>query len=306
MFGQPKVNPPPPTTTLQNKTAIVTGAASGLGLETSRQLLTLQCSTLIMACRDISRGEKARETLLNDPAVQIANPHASIKVMHLDMDDYESVRTFARGTREEIPVVDLLVLNAGVALIPNFQPSGTNSQHERTTQVNYLSNVLLVCELLPHLEASTEKTGHKSRITWVGSRVAYDSPLAATGSTTALLKSNESILDFMDDSSRYSVFKTYGNTKLLCLAFFHELVKRLALRSDNNNNSKITINMVCPGMTATNIGQYLPIYLRPVSKVMFMLKARTVEQGAWTIIDAATVVGEESHGKFFGDQKVDP
>jgi NAD(P)-dependent dehydrogenase (short-subunit alcohol dehydrogenase family) len=184
-------------------------------------------------------------------------------------------------------------------------PANSPEQHERTLQVNYLSNVLLVCELLPHLEASAENTGHKGRITWVGSRVGYDSPLAAT--TTSVLKSDESILDFMDDPSRYRFVKTYGNTKFLCLVFFHELVERLALarRSDDNRN-KITINMVCPGMTATNIGQYLPIYLRPVSKVMFMLKARTVEQGAWTIVDAAAVVGEESHGKFFGDQKVDP
>jgi NAD(P)-dependent dehydrogenase (short-subunit alcohol dehydrogenase family) len=90
-----------------------------------------------------------------------------------------------------------------VAFIPNFQRSASNSpeQHERTLQVNYLSNVLLVCELLPHLEASAENTGHKGRITWVGSRVGYDSPLAAT--TTSVLKSDESILDFMDDPSRY-------------------------------------------------------------------------------------------------------
>ena len=59
------VSPPPPNTNLTGKSAIVTGASSGIGRETARQLLTMHISTLILAVRNVNKGEDARTSCCN-------------------------------------------------------------------------------------------------------------------------------------------------------------------------------------------------------------------------------------------------
>lgn len=155
-FFQPPVTPTPTGINLQRKTAIVTGATMGLGYETARQLLVLNVGALVLAVRNISKGETAKNSLLADSAVMTHNPNAVIKVMQLDLNDYKNVTEFVAKVKAEVPVLHLLVLNAGIVLLKlERSPTG----HERTTQVNYLSNVLLACELLPLLEKTAEQAG---------------------------------------------------------------------------------------------------------------------------------------------------
>ncbi|MCJ1423701.1 hypothetical protein MMC29_001585 [Sticta canariensis] len=175
-FFQPAVMPLPTNIDLKGKTAIITGASAGMGLETARQLLTLNAFTVVLAVRNVHKGETCRKKLLADSAVKAHNLKGVVKVMQLDMDDYESIKTFAKAVKAELPVVDLLVLNAGIGILKLERSPGG---HERNVQVNYLSNVLLTIELLPYLEASAQKTGTASRITWVGSRTHYNSTLKA-------------------------------------------------------------------------------------------------------------------------------
>jgi NAD(P)-dependent dehydrogenase (short-subunit alcohol dehydrogenase family) len=167
-FPQPKVTSLPPNSDLHGKTALITGATAGIGLETARQLLKLHVSHLVLAVRNVSKGESCKREL------QRLNIHAKITVLELDMDSYKSVQSFAKVLQLEVPSVNILLLNAGIGLLKlERSPSG----HERVTQVNYLSNALLVAELLPYLEASAEKIGQPSRITWVGSRMYFTTSL---------------------------------------------------------------------------------------------------------------------------------
>jgi short-subunit dehydrogenase len=85
----------------------------------------------------------------------------AIKVMDVDMSNYNSVETFTTAARTEVPVVDFLMLNAGLGIIKlERSPTG----HENMMRVNYLSNVLLIGELLPHLIVGAERTGTATRV----------------------------------------------------------------------------------------------------------------------------------------------
>ena len=293
IFTQPKVTPLPTGIDLNGKTIIITGASAGMGLETARQLLALNASTLILAVRNTTKGEKCKVSLLVDPAVKKYNSKPTVKVMELDMDDYSSIQSFAEAIKAEFPIVDHLLLNAGIGIL-KYERSTTG--HERTMQVNYLSNVLLLLELLPHLEAGAVKIGSPSRITWVGSRTHMESTLAENGKA---VKPEETVLGHMDNPKYFFPFQKYNDTKLLCVMFLYELAPRL-------DKSKVVLNMLCPGMVNTSMSDVLPIYLRIPVNVVKAIRARSVERGAWLIINAIVVMGPDSHGAFVLDKDIQP
>lgn len=291
-FIQPPVTPTPTGINLQGKVAIITGANTGMGYETARQLLALNLSTVILAVRNISKGEAAKKTLLADSAVKTHNPNAVINVMQLDMDDYASVTTFASKVKAEVPALHLLLLNAGIGLLKlERSPSG----HDRTTQVNYLSNVLLICELLPLLESTADQTGDPTRITWVGSRNHWKTSLA----TKKPVQPGSSIIGHFDDEANFFGLMRYGDTKLLCTMFVYEFAKRIS-------SNKVIINILCPGMVNTAMSDILPIYLRIPMNVVKKIRARSVEEGGWLIVNSAAVAGPESHGHFLADKSISP
>lgn len=135
MVGQPKIPPTPPGTSLAGKTAIITGGNSGLGLEAARQFLVLGISRVILACRSVAKAQNAVESLRADPEVAKHNPHAAIDVFELDLDDYKSGLRFAEKVKKEVPELDILLNNGGMAMV-NFEQS--KSGHERIMQGRYL------------------------------------------------------------------------------------------------------------------------------------------------------------------------
>ena len=203
IFTQPEVTPLPTGIILNGKTIIITGASAGMGLETARQLLTINASTIILAVRNTTKAEKCKASLLVDPAVKEYNSKPTVKVMELDMDNYSSVQSFAEAIRAEFQIVDHLLLNAGLGTL-KFERSA--SGHERTSQVNYLSDVLLLLELLPHLEASAVKIGSPSRVTWVGSRTHMGSTLLEKRKA---VKPKETIIGYMDNPKYFFPFAKY-------------------------------------------------------------------------------------------------
>lgn len=290
-FRQPLVTPNPTGIKLHGQTAIITGANTGMGFETARQLLALGLSNLILAVRNISKGETAKNILLADSEVQANNPNALITVMQLDMDDYNSVKMFAAKVKVQVPDLHRLVLNAGIALLKlERSPSG----HDRSMQVNYLSNVLLVSELLPLLESTADRTGTPSRITWVGSRTHWKTSLAKKP-----VQPGSSIFNHFDDEAHYSTFMRYGDTKLLCTMFVYELAKRVS-------SDKVIVNIMCPGLINTTMSDILPFYLRIPVNLLKRIAARTAEEGGRLIVYSAAVVGPETHGQFLVDKSISP
>lgn len=127
---------------LADKTALVTGSNTGVGLETSNQLLDLGLRKLILAVRSEERGQAAKKKLsagrnLSDD---------SIEVWKLDHSDYDSVVAFAERTKS-LARLDIVVLNIGIGNATRaFNPK---TGHDEMIQVNYLSTALLAILLLP-------------------------------------------------------------------------------------------------------------------------------------------------------------
>ncbi|OQE24051.1 hypothetical protein PENFLA_c010G07351 [Penicillium flavigenum] len=319
-FFQPRVTPSPLNFKLTGQTVIVTGPTAGLGFETCRQLIGLECDTIILACRDVSKGFRTRSTLLSEYATRATKQDPpSVKVIKLDLGSFDSVLSFASQVKSDIPVVDILILNAGVGFMGDFH--STTDGHEITLQTNYLSNVLLVLELLPYLQQSAQ--GHQpARITWLGSRSAYDSNFVRK------IPPGSDIFRYLDNPTNYSTKDRYADTKLLCLAFLYSFTEHLGSQTppwdDGHDDNAATVgvglndraapagdtaivfvNMVCPGLIKTDFTyKYTPLWVKVLVLILLFLVARPIEQGVWIIMHAAGIAGEESRGQFLLDKDV--
>ncbi|KAK9489780.1 hypothetical protein V1508DRAFT_435488 [Lipomyces doorenjongii] len=280
-----------PETNLKGKTVIVTGANTGLGFEASRQFLILGANKVILAVRSVSKGEAARQKLLNDMTIKKNNQCAEINVMQLDLSHYKSVVNFAADVKKELDALHIVLLNGGVNLM-NWEE--TVDGHEMTLQVNYLSSALLAIELLPLLEQTAVEAKAPTRISWVSSQAHT---FHSFGKHPLL--SDESVLHRFDDKTQYKAFRRYFDSKLLVSMFVQELAKHIP-------QDKVVINHMCPGMVSTSLDANLPQYLKPIVSIVKKLRARTPEEGARILIYAAAVAGPDTHGAFIVDNKILP
>ena len=230
------------------KTAIVTGANSGIGLETARGLAR-QGFRVVLVCRNPERAESARADL----AASV--PGAELDVVLCDLGELSSVRAAAAELLDRLDRLDVLVNNAGITL---RHPATTSEGHEAMWATNHLGPFLLTQLLLPLLQASAP-----ARIVNVASdahrwgRIRFDDLEATRG------------YGFMS-------FPRYGDTKLMNILFTRELARRL-------EGTGVTVNCVHPGAVATNIGAP-PKLIAAGTKIIL----RTPEQGARASLMVAT------------------
>ena len=140
---------------------IVTGANSGVGLETTRQLVR-QGGHVVMACRRVDAGKEVARTF--------SGLKGSWEVMTLDLAEVQSVRAFATAFRSDHERLDGLVCNAGAVFMGN-EAAYTTDDFEMTIGVNYLGHFLLTELLLDSLKNSSP-----SRMVIVSSVVHAGSP----------------------------------------------------------------------------------------------------------------------------------
>ncbi|HEX6446904.1 MAG TPA: oxidoreductase [Streptosporangiales bacterium] len=140
---------------LHGRTAIVTGANSGLGIATT-QALARAGAHVVLAVRDVGRGEAAAATV-----------DGSTEVRRLDLADLASVREFAAGWQGD---VDLLINNAGVMAIPEAR---TKDGFEMQFGTNHLGHFALTNLLLPHV---TDRVVTVSSGLHRGGRIRLDDP----------------------------------------------------------------------------------------------------------------------------------
>ncbi len=128
-------------TSQAGRVAIVTGANSGLGFFTSKAL-AMKEARVIMACRNLEKGEEARQKILQ------MNPVHAPEVWHLDLASLNSVNEFARKFKSSFKGLDLLINNAGLMAIPYGK---TEDGFEMQFGVNYLGHFALTSHLWPLL-----------------------------------------------------------------------------------------------------------------------------------------------------------
>lgn len=288
-MGQPLIPPTPKGTSVAGKTIIITGGNAGLGLEAARQFLVLGCSHMILACRSLSKGQEAVSTLQADPAVKKANPDAQIDVFELDLDDYQSGLRFAQKVTTEVPSLDILLNNGGMTLM-RYETSA--SGHERTMQVNCYTHVLVSLALLPLLQRTAAARGSPTRITFVGSGTQTSQTTLKTA-----LPDDVSVLSYFDDPANFSRFRRYADSKLLVSAY----TRRLATLAPG----EVVVNNLCPGLVQTGLDKNLPGPLKAIMGWVRRSMARTVEEGARTLVFAAAVAGEETNGRFMQQNEID-
>lgn len=248
---------------LTGKRAIVTGGASGIGIETVRALAHAGADVTI-AARNVAQGNEVANAIGSDVP-------GAIDVAALDLSDLDSVRTFAKNWLSAHDKLDLLIENAGVMALPDLQFSADGWELQLAT--NVLGHQLLAVLLAPALVAAAP-----SRVVCLSSVGHRRSGYVAEDPHFAHRP--------YDPWSAYGQSKT-GNS-LLALA----LTKRLGDRG-------VTANAVHPGGIMTNLQRHMDPEL---PKKMGWVdedgninpRFKTPEQGAATSVWAA--VGDELKG----------
>ena len=123
---------------LNDKTIIVTGANSGIGYYSTLCFL-YKGAKVIMACRNLEKANKAKESLLKEL------PDAKIDIIKLDLSDFNSIDEFSKIIKEKYSKIDALVNNAGVYFMPKIL---TKQGYEITMCTNFLGPYYLTCFLL--------------------------------------------------------------------------------------------------------------------------------------------------------------
>ncbi|MFF7639038.1 oxidoreductase [Streptomyces canus] len=238
------------------RVAVVTGANSGIGYVTARELAR-RGARVLLACRSEARGVGARERLAGEV------PGADVEFARLDLGDLASVREFA--TAYPYDRLDLLVNNAGVMALPY----GTTADgFETQFGVNHLGHFALTGLLLPTILATP------------AARVV------AVSSTAHALADID--IDDLNSERRYRRWVAYARSKTANLLFVHELARRLAA-----HGADVTAVAAHPGYAATNLQTAGPKMAgrRAVERFMRVgnrFFAQSAEAGALPTLYAAT------------------
>ena len=256
---------------LTDRTVVVTGANSGLGLEGSKAFAR-RAATVVMACRSVERGESAAAE------IREAVPNATLDVRECDLADLSNVASFAEGLHEDYDAVDVLCNNAGVMAIPR---SETADGFETQFGVNHLGHFALTGHLLDLLGAADGE-----------SRIVTQSSGAH--------EMGEIDFDDLQGERSYGKWSAYGQSKLANLLFAYELQRRLG-----NHGWDDAISVAChPGYADTDLQFRGPREMGSTLRTAAMgianaVLAQSAEQGSLPMLYAATaedVIGGEYVG----------
>ncbi|MFC7059410.1 oxidoreductase [Halovenus salina] len=252
------------------RTVVVTGANSGLGFEATHAFAQ-KGATVVMACRDRSRAESARDEIrasVDDP---------SLSVLELDLASLDSVRSFAETFSAEYDELHVLCNNAGLMAIPRRE---TEDGFEMQFGVNHLGHFALTGLLLDVL---CETDGE--------SRVVTQS--------SGLHENGEMAFDDLHSEASYDKWDAYAQSKLANLLFAYELDRRLRAV-----DASVTSVGCHPGYADTDLQRRGPEMagsrLRLVGmKIANTLVAQPAGQGTLPMLYAATA-DEVAGGEYVG------
>jgi NAD(P)-dependent dehydrogenase (short-subunit alcohol dehydrogenase family) len=250
---------------LSGKRAIVTGASSGIGVETARALADAGAA-VTLAVRDVGAGERAAT------AISAATGNDDVHVGRLDLADPASVAAFAATWSGPL---HLLVDNAGVMALPQLEL--TTQGWEIQFATNHLGHFALALALQDPLEAAGG-----ARIVSVSSRGHLRSPV---------------VFDDVNFSSRpYDPWLAYGQSKTANVLFAVEATRRWGDRG-------ITANAVHPGaISDTNLSRHMDADALKRLRDLGLYQYKTVEQGAATsVLVASAPELERIGGRYFED-----
>jgi NAD(P)-dependent dehydrogenase (short-subunit alcohol dehydrogenase family) len=236
------------------RTAVVTGANSGLGLVAARELARAGAD-VVLACRNTEKGEAAAES------IGAAAPGAKVAVEALDLSSLASIHAFAERFGADREGLDLLINNAGVMAPPRGQ---TADGFELQFGTNHLGHFALTGLLLGRMQGRED-----ARVVTISSN----------GHKLGRIR-----FDDLQGERRYFRWTAYCQSKLANVLFARELDKRL--RAAGSTVASLAAH---PGYSATNLQSAAPPLLdRLVMAVTNRLIAQSAEMGALPELYAAT------------------
>ncbi|KAL5567964.1 hypothetical protein UlMin_024539 [Ulmus minor] len=258
-------------------TAIVTGASSGIGMETAR-VLALRGVHVVMGVRNKEAGKEVQGMIVKE------NPSARINAMELDLSSMASVRKFAADFDSTGLPLNILINNAGVMATP-FMLSKDNIELQFAT--NHIGHFLLTNLLLETMKRSALKCDKEGRIVNVSSRrhkFSYKEGIR---------------FDKINDQSGYNCLSAYGQSKLANVLHANELARKL--REERVN---LTANSLHPGAIATNLFRYNSV-INGFAELLGKYFMKNIKQGAATTCYVALhpqVKGMSGH--YFSDSNI--
>jgi NAD(P)-dependent dehydrogenase (short-subunit alcohol dehydrogenase family) len=243
---------------LTGKTAIVTGANSGIGYEAARALAR-KCATVILACRNLDKGEAAVRSIVQE------TPDAKAELLPLDLSSLASVHRFAGEFSERYDRLDMLINNAGIMMTPFGK---TADGFELQFGTNHLGHFALT-GLLLDLVLRTPR----ARVVTVSSEGARFTKM-----------------DFgnLNGEVHYDRQRAYAQSKLANLLFTCELQRRFEEAGVD------TLAVAAhPGWTATNLQVHYPM-----ARLFNPLIAQKPEMGALPTLYAAAASDVQGGGYY--------
>jgi len=260
------------------RVALVTGANSGLGLETARALAA-KGATVVMACRSPRKAEEARAQLLTELAHQQQDgSQGALDVLSLDLADLASVRVAAATLADRYGRLDLLINNAGVMGPPRTL---TRDGFELQFGTNHLGHFALTQLLLPLLRAQ-----EGARVVYVTSGAQYFGRIA---------------FDDLQGERSYDRWRAYSQSKLANVMTALELQERLRAQGTG-----VLALAAHPGLARTNLqpasvamnGSQLEAFAYRLMDPLFQSAA----MGALPQLFAATAPEAQAGGHYGPDQ----
>jgi retinol dehydrogenase 12 len=253
--------------TVKDKTCVVTGGNSGIGLHTVIGLARGGARVAL-----ISRNKERGEAALVE--ARAAAPGATIDLVIGDLGSLSATRALAAALLARYPAIHVLVNNAGLWMT---ERTLTSDGLETTFAVNHLAPFLLTNLLLERLVASAP-----ARIVNVSS----------AGHRRGALD-----FDDLQAARGFGKIKAYCDSKLANVLFTRELAKRL-------EGKGVTVNALHPGVVRTNLGNNSSGVIRWVFEMAGPLFFKTPEQGARTSLHVATSPALDGvSGRYFKDSR---
>jgi NAD(P)-dependent dehydrogenase (short-subunit alcohol dehydrogenase family) len=202
---------------MENRNVIITGGNAGIGLATAIGFAKMGANIFIV-CRDKSKAESAVAE------IKTKSGNKNIAYFLADLSAQKSIRNLANEIKKSMPVVDVLINNAG-GVFPEFKRSEDGL--EMTIATNHFAYFLLTNLLLENIKKSDY-----ARIINVASDSHYKGKID---------------FDSFSANKGYFILKAYEQSKLANVLFTNELAKRLI-------GTHVTVNSLHPGFVKTSIG----------------------------------------------------
>jgi NAD(P)-dependent dehydrogenase (short-subunit alcohol dehydrogenase family) len=285
IFKNKWITPPQETTEdYSGRVVIVTGATSGMGPEAVYKFAKLGASKVIIAARDLKKGESTK----NELAERLGHGD-QLEVWELDMMSYDSVRAFAE-LAHGLEHLDVAILNAGT----RRSSYRTGEQGwEEDLQVNTLSTVLLSVLLLPKLKQSKHYTGKTPVLEFVNSGLHQSAVVPPE------VRQQPNILEHYNSRENFKEGSQYKFSKVFLMYATNKLASEIS-------SADVIITSICPGVVRSDLGRdhYFPgVYV--LAGLLVFLFMKSPSQGANAIL-SGTTQGEAVHGRFWKDDKIMP